>query len=432
MNNNILDISEFNCWIVYIRPHRDHAKDWKLQKECFENNKFGIGWGLDESIYKSEDPLTDEAAKTYTKEWKNAQIKRSSNVAVQTYSEELENAKNNGGPKAALSSMLKIKENDYIIMRLLDGKYYIGRVVKKNGAICYYLHSKNKDDPLHELSWGCSVDGWKKSSSEEVPAEIRGRFSQSFHSTIQAVSSYNSYRLKILIVAMHDHLKRGKTEMPIISYTEENFARCMDYMQLEDLVYLYIRERIDKDFLFIPSSGKVNHMNYEFSWIKGKNTYITCQVKNQEMIDKERIAFFENDISYEKIYVFSGVWTQNDSLELIKYCESNDFTRVEIISRKSLFNFLKNLQGTEKALFENKYCSISNASEDYPSVDNITAKCKGISGLKLLEENGILHFGPKWTLIYASELGRIIQITPQSNNKKVQKTKELLLHALNA
>ncbi len=384
MNTQIIDLSKNNCWIVYLNPFDTAEENKKLQDYCTNENFpiFGIGWGKDLEGYEYGDELNQERGNRYVEEFKGSDSQESL--------------------AAAIKNMRKIKENDLVIMRLIDGNYYIGKVKKneKNEGCCFYIHSSSH---ANELSWGCRVEKWHKTIEENVPSEIRGRFSQRLHKTVQPIQQY---RQRLLIISLYDKVVKAPKRIPAIAYTKTTFARSMHYMQLEDLVYLYITYKLarsDKRYVFFPSSGKINRKKYEFSWIGEDNTIVTCQVKNQAEINLDD---YRDERQYERIFIFCGLWNQ----EKAENKETNG-SSITVITPSELYDFLINLSEPESLLFNNDFYTMKFSDKDYPPLETVEqrAKAAGIK-CKIDNVNKIIHFGTMWRLIYAPEVGRIIQL----------------------
>ena len=75
-------------------------------------------------------------------------------------------------------------------------------------------------------------------------------------------------------------------------------------MNLEDLVYLYIKSK-NMDYKLLPSTCKISKEKYEMDLINEEGKMITCQVKNDASIEYQNYANEEND--FYKIYLFSGL-----------------------------------------------------------------------------------------------------------------------------
>ena len=305
-----IDIAGVDCWIVYLMPFSEQEKkDYDLvldfQNKCIEKNVFGMGWSCPCLEYGA--PMSPDNEEKYRKNRPDA-----SGYAVDGY-------------KA-------IKKGDYVITRLKDGHYYVG-CVSSDGA--KYLY-KDKDDFFNLFSWGGTVDEWVKySNDQDTPSEIVGRFSQRLHSTIQRIAAY---RQRLLVISMYERKTGNKRySIPKIKLIKNNFVRSLNYMELEDLVSLYVADKHHTDeYRLLPSSCKISQQNYEFLfYAKGKKP-ITCQVKNQEEVP---IDHYIGENSYEKIYVFSGKWGS----ELVKQKreEYASYANIYIISPDELYDILR-------------------------------------------------------------------------------------------
>ena len=260
-----INIADTECWLIYLMPLKsDERTDYdtvlELQEKCIKRRIFGMGWDLD--CLEHGTKMTPENAEYYTK----------------MYNERYEG----GVSEKSVSSYQRIKKGDYVVTRLKNGHYYVGRV-SSDGA--YYLYKKN-DAFFGLFSWGGNVEEWVKYETDDsIPSEIAGRFSQRRHSTIQRVSGY---RQRLLIISMFENRMKEKKkafDIPRLRITPNNFIRSLTYMQLEDLVALYIDKKWHEEgYRLIPSSCKVSQQNYEFRFVAPNRKSITCQVKNQEEI----------------------------------------------------------------------------------------------------------------------------------------------------
>ena len=323
-----INIADTECWLVYLMPFNssertNYEKVLKTQQECIDRRVFGMGWDLDCLEYGT--PMTPENAEYYTKTYNARYDWKVSDKSVSSYR--------------------TIKKGDYVVTRLKNGHYYVGRV-SSEGA--YYLYKKN--DSFYGLfSWGGSVEEWFEYENDDlIPSEIAGRFSQRLHSTIQRVSGY---RQRLLIISMYENRLKDsdKTfDVPKLKISPYNFVRSLTYMQLEDLVALYIDKAWhDTGFRLLPSSCKVSQQNYEFRFVAPNRMPITCQVKNQQEINLDH---YINEKEYQFIYVFSGKWSTEEVKELRdKYISLNP--SIQIIDPRELFEvFIK-----YKDIFQNDF-----------------------------------------------------------------------------
>jgi hypothetical protein len=223
------------------------------------------------------------------------------------------------------------------------------------------------------FSWGATVEKWVEYSDDgEIPSEIVGRFSQRLHSTIQRIAPY---RQRLLVMAMYENKlpeKERKINVPKLHIDSYNFVRSLNYMELEDLVAFYIGEKHNVDeYRLLPSSCKINQPKFEFRFVAKDKKPITCQVKNQEEIEIEH--YVEED-SYEKIYIFSGKWSEDAVYELNRKYEAYQY--IQIISPKELwetfrsnniFNFSPNFYDLDNRSF----CPEELTLDGYKKVEKI-------------------------------------------------------------
>jgi len=188
------------------------------------------------------------------------------------------------------------------------------------------------------LSWGCHVEKWLEfKTQDDLSYELIGRMSQQQHQTIQRI---DRYRLKFLIIEAYIKREKSKSDIPKLILTKNNFARSLHYKQLEDLVSLYIVEKNkEQNYLLMPSSCKINEQKYEFFFKSPNRKAITCQVKNQEEIT---IDEYYNENDFEKIYIFSGIWNNEQVEDLNKKANKNKANNIQIISPDELFDILQN------------------------------------------------------------------------------------------
>jgi hypothetical protein len=221
-------------------------------------------------------------------------------------------------------------------MRLKNSHYYVGKVASE----CAFFMHKPEDSVYSLFSWGATVENWVEYCNDgEVPSEIVGRFSQRLHPTIQRIASY---RQRLLVMAMYENeLPEPERiiNVPKLHIGFNNFIRSLDYMELEDLVALHIAERHNDDgYRLLPSSCKVNQQKFEFRFVAKNKKPIACQVKNQPK-EKIKIERYVEETSYEKIYIFSGNWSEDDVFKL--RMEYEEYQHIWIISPKELWETLK-------------------------------------------------------------------------------------------
>lgn len=313
-----IDISETQCWMVYIMPFNSGERtNYQLvdsfQRRCIEERVFGMGWDL--PCFEYGTPISEENACIYADKYKERWGGQVSDDALKGY--------------------LQIKKNDYVIMRLKNSHYYVGRVSSDSA---FYMYKEN--DPLYgNLSWGCTVEQWiEYPTDDSVPSEIVGRFSQRLHSTIQR---FAKYRQRLLVIAMYENVFAEDQRhfiVPKLKIDASNFTESLNYRELEDLVALYISEHHKQDgYVLIPSSCKVSQPDYEFRFVSGHRKPITCQVKNKEIIE---IDHYTGEKAYERVYIFSGLWS-NEEVEN-KRRMYGDYSHIYIIKPSELFETLSN------------------------------------------------------------------------------------------
>ena len=246
MNKTIpfIDISNINCWMVYLMPFESKDRTnydlvKNFQQGCINEQIFGMGWDI--PCFEQGKQMTEENAILYAKKYKDYYGLSVSQDAINGY--------------------LSIRKGDYVITRLKNGHYYVGRVSSEGS---FFIHKQ--DDPIYGLlSWGGKVEQWIEYSNDgEIPSEIVGRFSQRLHSTIQKI---NPYRQKMLVIAMYENKIEKESEfhfsIPRLRIGKNNFVRSLNYMELEDLVALYITNKhAAEGYKLIPSSCKISQQNY--------------------------------------------------------------------------------------------------------------------------------------------------------------------------
>jgi hypothetical protein len=314
-----INIADNDVWIVYLMPftsekRTDYERVNKLQQGCIKDKVFGMGWDIPCFSYGTK--MTNETAAEYVDKY-NAQGWNVSNDAVNGYK--------------------NIKKGDYVIMRLKNSHYYVGKV-SSEGA--FYIHQP--EHPIYGLfSWGATVEKWIEYSNDgEIPSEIVGRFSQRLHPTIQRVSPY---RQRLLIMGMYENKlpeQAREINIPKLHISSNNFVGSLNYWELEDLVAFYIVEKHNADgYRLLPSSCKVNQQKFEFRFVANNKKPITCQVKSHP---KESIQMknYVEDTSYEKIYIFSGDWSEEDVAKQNRKYEA--YPHIRVISPKELWETFKN------------------------------------------------------------------------------------------
>lgn len=325
---NFIDISKIhNCWIVYLLPggKDNNPQDIEtFQEKCKEHNIFGLGW-LDGKIankYKGRKLNEDNNLKKYINDNDNEFRK---NESLRTNLEALNN----------------IKENDLVITRLRNGNYYIGKVNKEA-----YFYS---NDDIENISWVCDIEKWHEFSEKDIPADIYGRFSQRRHKTIQRINDTEDEPLRQKLLLIKTYIEKSKDkiidmEIPKVSLNENNFTSALNYMDLENLTYIYMLSK-NPEYNLLPSECKISKVKYEFDLIHTDDSRITCQVKNKEAVPyKDYVEDAKQN--YNKIYLFSGIdiYDENKSKDdIIKELENDNLkNKLIIIDRTKLFDFFVN------------------------------------------------------------------------------------------
>lgn len=386
---NFIDISEINnFWMVYLMPFSDEDKKKKkvvegYQEYCKNNNIFGMGWGNSQN---------NELIDLFSGKSMNLYDSKVNEKLIESYKQKYKKLNNNTVSETVIKEFKNIKENDLVITRLRNGKYCIGQVKKEKDkeGVCFYSDGSDKKiiDTLggsgteSGMSWCCYVDKWKEFDEQDMPEDIIGRFSQRYHSTIQRIADD---RIKLLMINLlnKDNIN---AERPKITLNENNFARALNYKELEDLVCEYILD-IHKEYKLLPSKCKISKPNYEFDLInteKIKDKYITCQVKNLEkVLYTDYIEDADND-KFKKIYLFSGLGQYNENKEEKTNEESTYDERgnvvinniITIISKENLFEFFKNSLTLKEILSKKSCYYYVELEDDTEIIDEIQRKLK--------------------------------------------------------
>lgn len=316
-----IDISGVNCWIAYLIPYSkenriDYDEIVRFQNECIKKKIFGMGWNSD--AFKSE---------------KEAAIKKEYDIKENDTFKKFYKGKD----ESAITAFEKYKEinpGDYVIFRSKESHYYIGKVTTN----AYYRVNEDEKDLL---AWRCKVEKWVEyKTQEEIASEIVGRFSQRQHKTIDRICDY---RLKLSVIAAYENGKdtegnyldesKKKYRIPKIKIDKNNFVSCLNYTELEDVVYTYINSlHKDEGYKLYPSSCKVNHQKYEYTFFHKTKNPITCQVKNRHEINVD--DYKGESKMYEKIYLFSGYGFTKETIN--SYKDSN----IVLISQADLYSAL--------------------------------------------------------------------------------------------
>lgn len=385
MNNiPLIDISGVNCWIVYLLPFSE-KNDWDainaFQKQCIKDKVFGMGWNVEVNDLEFGEFISEENVKKYVETYNS---KESDRAYIKT-----------------LNCFKEVKKGDYVITRLKNSHYYIGKVSSERAKYIY-----KKDDTTYScFSWGGYVEEWVEYQNEtDIPSEIIGRFSQRRHPTIQRISGY---RQCLLVLSMYEKKTKEKIyNIPPLHIDNNNFVRCMNYMDLEDLVALYIYKKHNNDgYILFPSSCKINKPKFEFYFETQNKRPISCQVKNQEEIS---ISEYKNEDSFEIIYIFSGIWSDEEVNQ--KNNDASKPSNVIVISPSELYKTIEN-----DLMINSDYYAKNNKA---PKTDKIISKMtddfsKHNKGCKWKENNYektedfISFFGNDF-LFYSYEFGALI------------------------
>lgn len=380
-----INIADTNCWMVYLMPFNSGDRtNYELidefQQNCIKEKVFGMGW--DAECFAFGTPMTEENAAKYVYVYNHQEKDQKWFVS-----------------ESAVKGYKSIKEGDYIITRLKNSHYYVGRVISPGITYMY-----KPDDPVYGVfSWGGHVDEWVEyENGTDIPSEIEGRFSQRRHSSIQRI---DPYRQKLLVIAMYEN-KTGKDKrfnVPKLRIGINNFVRSMNYMELEDLVAIHISDKHwQQGYRLLPSSCKISQQNYEYRFVAQGKKPITCQVKNQQDIE---IKHYLNETSYERIYIFSGKWSDSYVDSLRK--EYEKYEHIAIVSPSELYRVLKNnnIFGGDFYDFENE-----SVPADKLPLDgyNICKKPNGEKDCSISDDKEWACFLRKDGLFYSAEFGALV------------------------
>ena len=330
MDNKLENQTMRNYWIVFIKPFKvkdrgDRSIVLPYQKRCIDENIFGIGWPLETDKISFGENMSEKAREYHYDEY-----------GKRHYPEY--------PSKKATNCMLKMKPGDIVITRLMNGHYQIGEL-----ATCA-LYLNKTESPYNHLSWGCRVEKWYEVLETELPATLRGRFSQSYLGTVQPVTNKDVISM---IISLFENKKYGKSSVPPIILDEANFALNLDYKELEDLVYLHMLDiHKDEGYVLLPSSCKMNQPVYELYFTRDVGDYITCQVKNQTPAPDP--SEYADDSHIRKIYIFSGLWNDADANEYMHKAKCLGVENVTAVLPSALFQTLRKYQN----LFSNAYRTI--------------------------------------------------------------------------
>lgn len=453
---NYIDISRItNCWIGQLSPGGADKDNKDFKNECKDNKFYRIGWTINQEkffnafidqIYLFNEKNNKNIDMYFSKEYERKEFflkEENKNKKDSDFEEEYKNKKKNTSLDNALKSMYAMKENDLIITRI-TGKYYIGRIKSKKAQ---YLKQQIKEKI--DYRWSVEVYEWIEIPEKDMPGDIIGRFSQRRHPTIQRISeTEDSMRLKLLIIKIFQENQANEHKfdnlcIPQIILNKNNFTSSLNYMNLEDLVYLYI---IDKNagYQLLPSACKISKVNYEMDLINLENKRITCQVKNKEPVKYEEYIDDANEKIFEKIYLFSGI-EEYDNEEIRKKLEEekeDDIILKEniiIIRKENLFKFFHDndiVKILKKEINIEKYYKFKDEKEIpkpegwniWLGKDNNKDKYRlfipGHKNSKFYMENiyGNIIF-PNNVIYYSSEWNSLIQYKECNNNQFINDIK---------
>ena len=268
--------------------------------------------------------------------------------------------------ETAIKYYKNVQKDDLIIARLKNGKYCIGRVKDNKIKFINGDNAKNQDKIFKEnaaestgFSWRMSVYKWYIIDEYNIPGHISGRFSgRSARRTICPIDDWHMQQLMKIIYYENENVdndfkgEKLKCEKPrAIKLEQNNIAESLSPYELEDLVFLYIMNKYEKEeFRILPSKCKIDEVRYECYIINKEDTnrVIAFQVKNKKPIDCSIYV----DEKIEKIYLYSGEeYTWGKEEKLGNYKESDKVNKtiknehnvhnVEIISNEQLFDTYK-------------------------------------------------------------------------------------------
>lgn len=314
-----------NCWIIQLKPvHMEDRYNVPklscLQQKCITDSVFGMGWPYDTELIGYKEQINPQNGELFCN--LNGRIK---------------------GKTAAYNCYKDMAPGDLVITRLVDGFYYIAKLTSH----AMYLYKR--DEELYDcISWGCYVEKWHKITDlQRLPAIIRGKYSSCHQNTVLHVNNDSEQNLKKAIIMLYeryeypnsDNYKRNRLEM-----NQQTFPECLDYKELEDLVYLYMLKE-NRDYILLPSTCKMSSPVFEFWMTKGSKHNIVCQVKNQTY-NFPSPDEYKDYRTFDKIYLFCGKWTDNgyfsNYMELVKKARlEHNLTNLHIIQPKDLFATLQ-------------------------------------------------------------------------------------------
>lgn len=269
---------------------RNSEQAQEFQKDCLENNFFGMGW--------REEKFNKYANKSFDLE----------------IADELRNFKRKGSFTQSQNLYGKMEPGDVVLTRLND-EYFAGKIL-----------FTPKFSERENLTWYSKVEKWLSlGKSTDLPHYLRGKLSsRKYQGTTALINGIAAYTV-IESVGIDLDAK------PIIN--ENNFFEALGDEDLEDLVAHYMSLN-NKNYVFLPSSCKKNTPGIEFVMYNPENgEQIACQTKVNRKID---VAYYLSEHSFEKyktLYLYSGAG-YNDY-------ESEDLKKIKIISNVDLYHAFK-------------------------------------------------------------------------------------------
>lgn len=274
----------------FLPDMRNSEQAKEFQKDCLENNFFGMGW--------KEEKFNKYANKSFDLE----------------IADELRNLKRKGSFTQSQNLYGKMEPGDVVLTRLND-EYFAGKIL-----------FTPKFSERENLTWYSKVEKWLSlGKSTDLPHHLRGKLSsRKYQGTTALINGIAAYTV-IELVGIDLDAK------PIIN--ENNFFEALGDEDLEDLVAHYMSLN-NKNYVFLPSSCKKNTPGIEFVMYNPENgEQIACQTKVNRKID---VGYYLSEHSFEKykiLYLYSGAG-YNDY-------ESEDLKKVKIISNVDLYHAFK-------------------------------------------------------------------------------------------
>ena len=334
-----------NCWLMKFLPGgAGNANAICFEEKCLQNQLAAIGWGHELSEEWKCKYNDSEISAPLIESYVNNEC---GNTETETETWKMKLSK-------ALRQMQDIQVGDYVLTRSKkDSRYYVGKVNKRA-----YLTELFEDG---KANWACEVEEWKSIEEWNAPSEVVGRFSQRRQATIKRVASPEPRIrfLKYCRLILNEKNENNESEKKI-NINQANFARCLRYEELEDLIGFYIMNKTK--YHMIPSTCRNSTKSYEFYLTNDEGKIIALQVKNQtEISDIEFYRDAKNkSVNLEKQYLFSGVWSDNKVEELNNTYSSEG---LEFIKPSDVWTFLMECSYFKNLL--NKYYSIEvNISSD--------------------------------------------------------------------